>query len=504
MNWNADTLYIQSGAALVNNGLWNATSDDQMAYNGGSAPSFTNNSSMRKSGGVGSTVINGTVGFVNNGTLQAQTGSIAFTGGSVFNAGSVFSGAGTVAMVSGTNTFNGSFTSANLVLSGGTHLGNAAAVGGTLVFAGGVMAGTWGVAAGQTLSGQSGGFKFIDGMTTVVTNNGTLAWNTTDLLYLRGGATLRNQALFVANQNTSVACNGGSTTVFENTASGTVRAAAGMTLNLNNGAGFVNNGGTLDAAVGAAIRYNGGAVFNAGTKFTGAGSNVAAGNNSFNGSFNSANLVLASGTHAGNAAVVTGTARFTGGSLAGTWQVGSGQTLALGDGGFKYIEGAGTVVTNKGLVAVNTNDFIYLLSGAALANQGTLTFAGSGGVLYNGGAAPSFVNTGLIAKSSAGTTTLGDTLAFNNLGTVDVQAGTLALPTNFTNNGTLKGVGSVTVSGTLTNAGTVAPGASPGTLSLNGNYAQAAGGRFAVELQSLATHDLFNITGTAALGARWR
>ena len=155
-------------------------------------------------------------------------------------------------------------------------------------------------------------------------------------------------------------------------------------------------------------------------------------------------------------------------------------------------------------MAVNTNDFIYLLSGAALANQGTLTFAGSGGVLYNGGAAPSFVNTGLIVKSSAGTTTLGDTLAFNNLGTVDVQAGTLALPTNFTNNGTLKGVGSVTVSGTLTNAGTVAPGASPGTLSLNGNYAQAAGGRFAVELQSLATHDLFNITGTAALGARWR
>ena len=81
-----------------------------------------------------------------------------------------------------------------------------------------------------------------------------------------------------------------------------------------------------------------------------------------------------------------------------------------------------------------------------------------------------------------------------------MQTGTLALPTNFTNNGTLKGSGTFSVSGTLTNAGTVAPGASPGALGLSGNFAQAAGGSFAVELQSLASHDLFNVSGRAALG----
>ena len=852
VNWNADVLYFQNGVAVVNTGLWNATSDNQMIYNGGAATSFTNNGIFRKSAGAGSTTINNSVGFVNNGTLNAQAGTIAFAGGSVFNAGSVFSGAGVVGMVSGTNTFNGSFTSSNLVLAGGIHQGNAAVVGGAVAFTGGMLSGSWGVAAGQTLNGVTGGFKFLDGASTVLTNNGTVAWNTTDFLYLQNGATLRNQALFVANQNTSVvynggaaptfentaagtvraaagvtlnlnagigfvnnggvldaaaggairyngatfnagtsftgagsnvaagnnsfngsftsgnlvlesgmhsgsgavfnattrwtggtlagtwavaagqtlrgetgnfkfiegaatvvtnlgtiawntsdllylqsggtlrnqalfvasqntsvAYNGGAATTFENTAAGTVRAAAGVTLNINSGAGFVNNAGTLDAAAGAAIRYNGGSTFNAGTNFTGAGSNVAAGNNSWNGSFTSANLVLESGghsgssalmngttgwtggslggtwtvaagqtlrgqgggfkfidgagtvvtnlgiiawdtidlllmqsagtlnnqglfvanqsttvaynggaatvfnntasgtvraaagvalgigagaglvnnagvlnaqaggsitysggtvfnagtqytgagsnvaagnnswnggftsanlvlqngTHSGNNAVVNGTARYTGGTLAGTWQVGAAQTLTVGTGNFKFIDGSTTVVTNKGLVAVSTNDFIFMTNGATLANQGTLNFSANGGVVYNGGAGPSFVNTGLIVKSGGtGTTTIGDTLAFNNLGTVDVQAGTLALPSNFTNNGTLKGNGTYSVSGTLSNAGTVAPGASPGTLSLTGSYAQAAGGSFAVELQSVSTHDLFNITGTAALG----
>jgi hypothetical protein len=46
----------------------------------------------------------------------------------------------------------------------------------------------------------------------------------------------------------------------------------------------------------------------------------------------------------------------------------------------------------------------------------------------------------------------------------------------------------------------LAPGASPGTLTLAGNFLQAAGGTLAVELQSLALHDLFIVGGSAALG----
>lgn len=279
MNWNAEALYLQSGAALVNSALWNASSDHNLVYNGGSAPSFTNNGIFRKSAGAGNTTINSGVGFVNNGILDAQTGSLAFVGGSVFNSGSVFSGAGVVNMVSGTNTFNGNFTASSLLLSGGIHQGNGAVVGGVVPFSGGTLGGSWQVAAGQTLNGANGDFKHVSGDGAVLTNLGTIAWNTTNPLYLQSDGTVTNQGLFLANADSAVVYNGGSSPAFNNTASGTVRAAAGKTLSIGNTVGFVNNGGVLDAQAGGTLQYVGGSVFNGGSLFTGAGRNLAAGNN---------------------------------------------------------------------------------------------------------------------------------------------------------------------------------------------------------------------------------
>ena len=282
-----------------------------------------------------------------------------------------------------------------------------------------------------------------------------------------------------------------------------MRAATGVTLTINNSTGFVNNGGTLDAATGGAIVYSTGSTFNNGTQFTGAGSNLAAGNNTFNNAFSSANLVLQSGVHTGGDAVLNGSVSYTGGYLVGGWTVAAGQTLNGNAGGYKFIDGGSTIVTNNGTVAWNTGDALYLTSGATLRNQGLMNFNANASVFYNGGSQPSFVNAGLITKTgAAGTTTIGGTLGFDNLGTIDVQVGTFALPPNFTNNGTLMGLGTYSVAGTLTNAGTVAPGASPGTLNLSGNYAQAGAGIFAVELQSSSVADLFNISGSAALGGQ--
>jgi hypothetical protein len=675
VNWNADPLYLQSGASVVNNGVWNAASDSALIYNGGAAPSFVNHGTFRKSGGAGATTINGTTGFVNEGILDAQTGRIDFVGGSTFNAGSVFTGAGVVNAASGTNTFNGAFNSSNLLLSGGTHQGNAAVVGGSVAWSGGTLDGTWTIGAGQTLNGIAGPLKFLGGASTVLTNQGTLAWTTGDPLYVQSGATLRNQALFVAQTSTGLIYNGGSAPVIDNTATGVVRAAAGVTLDIQSNTGFVNNGGTLEALGGATIRYQGGSVFNAGSSFVGAGSNLTVGDNTFSGSFSSVNLVLGGGTHTGAGAVMHGAAAWAGGTLAGTWTVAAGQTLSaqggalkhIGGGGttltnqgtvdwnttdplylqsgasvsnqglwlanadtaivynggsapafentaagtvraaagrhlaigaatgfvnnggtldaqagasisysgaafhagtqftgagsnraagnntfsgamssanlvlasgvhtgdaaalggngvyaggtltgswqvpagqtltgtggtFKFIDGGGTTVTNHGTLNWNTSDLLYLQTGAQLANAGTMAFNADAGVVYNGGAVPSFVNTGLIVKSgSAGTTTIGDLLGFDNQGVIDVQTGTLALPANFVNQGTLKGSGTYSLGGTLTNAGTLAPGASPGTLALSGHYAQTAGGSFVVELESLASHDLFGIAGNANL-----
>jgi hypothetical protein len=280
-----------------------------------------------------------------------------------------------------------------------------------------------------------------------------------------------------------------------------VRAAAGKTLTIGNFVGFVNNGGTLNAQAGGSIVYSGGTVFNPGTQFTGAGSNVAIGNNTWNGSSQSANLVLQSGGHTGGNAVLSGSTTFAGGTLSGTWDVAAGHTLAGASGSGKFVAGAGTVVSNHGTIAWGTTEALYLQSGGVLLNAGTMDFSADASVVYNGGAGPSFTNTGLIVKSGGtGTTTIGSTLNFDNQGTMDVQSGTLALPGNFSNHGTLKGTGTYALVGTLLNAGTVAPGASPGTLSLAGSYEQAAAGSLAVDLQSLASHDLFNVSGAAVLG----
>ena len=51
----------------------------------------------------------------------------------------------------------------------------------------------------------------------------------------------------------------------------------------------------------------------------------------------------------------------------------------------------------------------------------------------------------------------------------------------------------------LTNNGHVAPGASPGTLTINGNFAQGVAGFFDVEIGTLAANDKLLINGTAAL-----
>ena len=504
VNWNtADSLYLQSGGIFRNQALFVASTSTSLVYNGGAAPTFDNTSSGTLRAATGATLtVGGGAGLVNNGgVLDAQAGgSIVFVGGSTFKAGTQFTGAGSN-VANGSNAFVGSFNAANLVLAGGTHSGNAAVLNGSVSWTGGTLDGSWTVAAGQTLNGNSGSFKLVTGAAAVLSNQGTVAWNTNDFLYLQSGGTVSNQGLFVANSSTTLAYNGGAATTFDNASAGTLRAAPGKTLTIGGGAGLVNNGGVLDAQSGASIVYVGGSTFKAGTQFTGAGSNVAAGSNTFVGSFQSGNLVLASGTHSGSATVLNGTVSWTGGTLDGSWTVAAGQTLAGNSGSFKYIVGAASVLNNQGTVAWGTSDLLYLQSGGTFNNAGTLNFSADGGLVYNGGASPTVSNTGLIVKTAGtGTSAIGGTLNFDNQGTVDVQVGTIALPANFSNNGTLKGSGTFSVSGTLGNAGTVAPGASPGTLALNGSYAQAAAGTFAVDLESLASHDLFTITGTSALG----
>ncbi len=289
--------------------------------------------------------------------------------------------------------------------------------------------------------------------------------------------------------------NGGPLSTFTN--NGTLRVAAGQSSSIGSVA-FVSNGGILDVGAGGSLSFAGGnGTFNGGTQFAGSGVNMVTNNATFNGSFNSTNLSLRSGVFTGNAAALNGRADFGGGVLQDSWTVAGGATLNGVDGGNKFL--SSTTLTNQGTLAWKTGDALFFQNSALLLNQGTIDLQTDSAMVFNGGGVGTFVNAGLVTKTGGtGTSAIGNNLGFDNQGVVDVRTGTIRLPDNFTNNGTLKGTGAFATN-VLTNAGHVAPGSSPGTLTLNGNYIQTALGFMDTELPSSALFDTFLVDGTASL-----
>ncbi|MBS0503261.1 MAG: PEP-CTERM sorting domain-containing protein [Proteobacteria bacterium] len=494
LDWRTnDALYFESNANLVNQALIDINADTTFAYNGGSQPNLINTASGTIHAAAGKTLNIGTFLTSNGGTFTAD-GTINYGfGNSVFNAGTLFNGAGSNNVVTNA-VFNGAFTSAsNLVFASASFIGNNAQVNGTATFTGGRFTGSWEIAAGQTLNGANGGSKFMNAGT--FTNNGTFNWNTNDALYFESDANLVNNAQLNINESTTYAYNGGSQPYFRNAASGNIHVASGKTFNV--GTYFVSDGGTITSD-GTTFLSHGSAVINAGSTFNGAGTTQVTNNTVFNGGFTSSNLVFASNSFIGNGAVIGGSADFSGGRFTGTWTIGSGQTLNAVTGGTKYMN-AGTF-TNAGTLNWSTNDTLYFESDANLVNNGMIDFKTDAAFIYNGGSQPHVTNNGTIIKTGGGgTTTIGNTLDFQNNGTIDVRTGTIRLPDNFSNAGTLTGSGAFALNGTLTNAGTIAPGVGAGTLTLNGNYVQTNSGIFAAQLQSSSLADLFVVNGTAAL-----
>jgi hypothetical protein len=488
-----DALYFQSAGDLINRALIDVTASTAFVYNGGSQPNLHNTATGTIHVAAGKTLDMGTWLTNDGGTITADGTLNLNNGTATINAGTLFNGVG-VTNVNSNTAFNGAFTSNNLVFNNGTFGGSAAQLNGIGTFAGGRFSGTWEVAAGQTLNAVDGGFKYLNNAT--FTNNGTINWNTGNALYMESDAQLRNDALINVNADTSFVYNGGSTPVIHNEASGVIHTAAGKTLTM--GTFFSNDGGTITSD-GTTLLSFGNTTINAGSLFNGAGTTQVTNNAVFNGGFTSSNLVFANGFFTGNAAVANGTSTFTGGNFTGDWTVGAGQTLVGADGAFKMLTGG--TFTNKGSIDWNSGNALYLQSGAVLNNAGTFDIGADMAILYNGGSGPAFTNTGTIIKTGgAGTATIGNTLGFVNQGTIDVRSGTLQLPDNFTNDGTLTGSGAFQVNGTLTNAGTVAPGVGAGTLTLNGNYAQTGAGIFSAQLQSSSVADMFVVNGNASLG----
>jgi len=498
VNWQTgDALYMQNGASFTNNALHDIQATSAIVYNGGATPTYTNSSTGTLRVAAGQTATIGNIAFVNDGGTLTANGTLLFSGNNAtFNNGTLFNGGG-ANVIANNATFNGTTTSTNLELRSGSFTGGTSAVlAGTTAFTGGYFDGTWELASGQTLNGKAGGNKFLNGA--AITNKGTLNWQSTDALYMQNGASFTNNALHDIQATSAIVYNGGGVPTYTNSSTGTLRVAAGETATIGNIA-FVNDGGTLQANGALAFSGNN-ATFNAGSNFTGAGVVAINTNATFNGAQNSSNLSLRGGVFTGGGAVLKGSAEFSGGYLQGDWTVAGGATLNGVDGSNKFINGA--TLTNEGTMAWKTGNALYFQNSANLANKGTIDLQADSAMVYNGGAAGSFVNTGLIKKTGGtGTSSIGNNLGFDNQGVVDVTSGTIQLPSNFTNNGTLNGVGTFATN-VLTNAGHVAPGGSPGTLTLSGNYVQTAAGSFDIELASSALFDTFIVNGTAQLDGK--
>lgn len=517
--WTGGGISLANAASVTNAGLWVVQGDLSVSQSGNVTGTFINEGTLRKSAGTGTSTFGtgatSAIAFVNRGTIDAQTGTLRFNGANRFEGGTQFTGAGVVTVASA-SSFAGAIGSQNLLLatSSATLLtGEDAVLSGTVGWTGGALAGQWTVGAGATLTGRSTSSTGNKAVTGALTVDGTLVLTEATGVSLREGATLLNRGVVELRGNLGFSQGTGAQAGFVN--EGTLTKTAGTgTSTVGSGSSSAmafTNRGTLDVQTGT-LQLNGSNRFEDGSRFTGAGIVQVSSASTFAGAMQSENLLIAAGASVamqGNGAQFGGQVQWTGGRLQGQWTFGPGSTLRAAGGGStgnKVIGGAGTVVTNEGLLTLNSDTGIGVYDGASIVNRGTIELQDNRGITYGSGAAVSLLNEGLLVKTGGtGTSTVGgasSSFGLVNTGRIEVQTGTLRITNAFTNDGTLAGSATLQSSGVLRNLGTLAPGVGgTGTLSLTGVSLQMeAGSVFAVDLGAGGTHDLLAVAGAALLG----
>ena len=298
--------------------------------------------------------------------------------------------------------------------------------------------------------------------------------------------------------------------------------------------GSINAGG-FDAAAGTFTFADGTLTVNGGTYRGGNTTLTLDGTGSAN-----PTLVLngASAAVAGNATI--------GGSGTGTLSISNGGTVSSADGylgfnggarGLAVVDGTSSTWTNSGKLTVgNSGDgYLFIQNGGTVSSN--ISYLGlnngSSGTATVDGANSTWTNAALVVGGSsggrgsltvrndgavqvAGNMRVWDTVSLENGGTLTVNGnitnnanGTFSVgngatasvgSTGLLNHGLFAGAG--TLVGNVTSYGTVGPGASPGTLTIDGDYNQLLSGIFSVEIGGLfagTEYDVLNVTGTASL-----
>jgi autotransporter-associated beta strand protein len=397
------------------------------------------------------------------GLTKAGAGTLTLTNLNVYTGVTTISG-GTLAL-----TGTGSIASSSGLVDNGTFDISGVSGGGVTVSA---LSGNGAVALGsQALTVSLGGGTFsgaINGTGGLTLGGGT---QTLSGVNTYGGATTVSAGTLALAGAGSIASssgliNDGSFDISGTTAGATIRALSGsgsvalgsQTLTIDNAAGTFS--GAIDGTGG--LTLNGGVQTLSGVNtYTGATT------------INAGTLVLAG---AGRLAAGTGVA------LAG-----SGAKLDLSSGADQsvgHLSGvAGSQVALGATTLTLTDNTSQTFSGS-LAGTGGLIKQGTGTLTLNG-----------VNSVFTGTTTVaGGALAVGDAGNPGAVIGGNVLVNA---PGTLSGHG--TVLGDVSNSGVVAPGGSIGTLTVGGNYSQAAGGTLSIEVSPTDASQL-RVSGTAALG----
>lgn len=447
VNWTSGIIGIHAGGTLTNNGIFNAQFDGSIQNSAGGTFYNSSTGTFTKAAGGGTTTIE--VLFTNDGTVNVNTGTLLAMGDFNNNASKNLNITSAAFQNMGILTDNGNITVTNGTLkSAGTfHQNQAITFSGASFF---TVTGTHNLSADQT---------WAAGLTVAI-NGGTLTNASGKILTLTvtnidfNGGTFENNGSIDDNANTKFHKVAG-TNNFQNNLSGTFNKLLG-----GGNSVFetdVLNTGTFNAVVGGIATRT--FVHNGTMTITGA-------------------KLASNGTFTQNSPI-----SFTSGAtflINGIHNMNSDQDFNSGLGIITLDGGQLNIASGKTLSWSATT--IDLLNSGKLTNNGTIDNSFDG-TISNGLGTNQFINNGTFSKSGgAGTTSIAATYVpgassiLKGNGTIDFGANAYA------------------------SKGTIAPGLSPGTLTLDGtSNPLSASTTLAIEL-TVASSDLLQRTGAITLG----
>lgn len=509
-----------------------------------SGGTFTNAGVVTKSAGVDTTIFDLT--FINSGTINANTGILQFSresssasGAININTGSILefaagihtlepgvalNGTGTLKVSGDTTNFNpdNNFSGLLEITGGVFNSSSDITLNHPINWLGGQISGSGNLFTGSFLNISGSDLKILDGKTLI--NQHVATWTGAGNIHLQNNAVFQNQpgATFDIQNNAIMDIlytTGGNLsnlgTMTKSAGSGTTKIDLPFTnsgaINTNSGVLLLARGGTLPSGL-LNIAPNGwiaffGGVYDLGPTLAINGSgNIAllGGTLNFDGILNfNGTLEISDGVFnsSGNLALF-GPLKWSGGVIAGSDSIITGNPVTISGDNQKTLDGK--IFVNRGAATWSGLGNLQLTNAAGIQNNSGGNFHIQNDATMLGSAQENFANSGTITKSGgADTTNL--SLHFENNGTIAIHNGTLKFTETLNNDvsGIIKGTKTLDIaSAAFTNSGTVSPGASPGLLTVSGNYSQDSSSVLDIEIGGLAAgseYDRLAVTNDAQL-----